>query len=273
VIKTLYLNLNKISNIQNLIQFTDLHELYLQSNKIKSLPQFEIKNLKKLDLSNNNIKSLSGISNMKNLTNLLLENNLIKTISLSELFTLKNLKEFNISNNCIESLKECISLKKIETIQNLDFTGNDVSNYTDFRIFMIYYISNLKTLNRFSVEKNEILKAKEFFDGRITSELLESRVGHCYTKTVKELDLSNNNLKSFERIFTSDNFPNLKKLDLSRNLFSSLKIFGNLPSLNTLYLNANIFYTIIDQKEKSLCTKSLYGIPVNMNIKFLTIKK
>jgi len=127
---------------------------------------------------------------------------------------------------------------------------------------MIYYITNLKILNRFAVEKNEILKAKEFFDGRITSELLESRLGHCHTKSVKELDLSNNKLKSFERIFNSENFPNLKKLDLSRNLFSSFKIFGSLPSLITLFLNSNVFFSIIDHKEKAISTKSLYGIPV-----------
>ncbi len=216
-IKILYLNFNKISSLNNLDQFQELSELYVQSNKIRNLPYFEMKFLKKLDLSNNHIQTLDGISNMKNLTNILLENNKISSLSLTELVLLTQLKEFNISGNHIESLKECISLKRIESIQNLDLSGNEVSNYVDFRIFIIYYLNNLKILNRFPVEKNELLQAREFFDGRITSELLESKLGHTQTKNVRELDLSNNKLKSFEKIFNSDNFPNLRKHDYSKN--------------------------------------------------------
>jgi len=268
-IHILYLSFNKISNLNNLNQFTELTELYLQSNKIKYFPTFEMKTLKKLDLSNNYIKSLQGISNIKNLHNLLVENNKITSLLLSELIFLSQLKEFNISGNHIESLKECINLRKIESIHNLDLSGNEVSNYSDFRIFIIYYLPNLKILNRYPVEKSEVLQAREFFDGRITSELLESKLGHTQTKNVRELDLSNNKLKSFERIFNNENFPNLRKLDLSRNSFSSFKIFGNLPSLIILYLNSNIFYSIIDPREKTVSTKGLLSIIVYLIFNFI----
>lgn len=262
-LKIIYLNSNRLTNYINLEQFSEITELYLQSNKLKSLPNIELKFLKKLDVSNNYLKSLAGISNMKNLNYLLLENNNIYSLLLNEILLLTQLKEFNISGNRIDSLKECINLKQISNLQNLDLSGNGVSNFSDFRIFLIYNISNLKVLNRFAVEKNETLQAKEFFDGRITSELLESKIGHSQSKNVRELNLSNNKLKSFENIFSNDNFPNLKKLDLSRNFFSSFKIFSHLPSLNHLYLNSNIFQFLIDPKDRNLCTKGLLGIMVS----------
>ena len=247
----------------NLDQFSELEELYLQNNKIKHLPNLHLKNLRKLDLSDNNIFTLENISNFKNLQFLFLENNNIENLNLKELILLNKLIELNISGNKIDSLKDCINLRKIESILNLDLSANEVCNITDFRLFIINYISNIKILNRIPVEKNEIQTAKEYFDGRVTSELLETRLGHYHTKNVIELDLSNNKLKSFENIFNSENFPILKKLDLSKNLFSSFKILGNLFSLNILIINSNLISSIIDSKEKQLSIKGILGIPVN----------
>ena len=42
---------------------------------------------------------------------------------------------------------------------------------------MIYYCQNLKSFNRVLVDLNEKIKSKDYFVGRLTSELLEKRLG------------------------------------------------------------------------------------------------
>ena len=49
--------------------------------------------------------------------------------------------------------------------------------------------------------------AKETFVGRLTDEILESRLNGYSMKDVKNLDLSNAKLKDFDDIFNSKNFP------------------------------------------------------------------
>jgi len=261
-IKIIYLNINKLTNLFHLNQFLELEELYLQNNKLRNLPNFKMKNLKKLDISNNNLITLNGILNLKNLIYFNIENNSINNLNITELINLEDLTEFNISGNNIYNLKECIMLKNMKKIINLDLSGNEVCNNNDFRMTLINYLPKLKILNRIPIDKNEYSIAKEFFEGRITNELLESKIGSEITHNVKELDLSNNKLKDFENIFNSNNFPNLKKLNISRNIFASFRIFGFLPSLEELYLNSNLFDKILSKKDKPISNKGILGLPV-----------
>lgn len=268
-IKIIFLNINKLKSLVYLDQFSELEELYLQNNKLKLLPNFCMKKLKKLDISNNNLLSLKGISNLKQLVNFNCENNSINSLNLSELLELEELLEFNISGNNIYNLKECISLKNMKKIFNLDLTGNEVCNTNDFRITLINYLPRIKILNRIPIDKNELVSAKEFFEGRITNELLESKIGCENTINIKELDLSNNKLKDFDNIFNSNNFLNLKKLNLSRNIFSNFKIFGYLPNLVELYLNSNLFERMLGKKDKPLPNRGILGLPVSFIIFFI----
>ncbi len=273
-IKIIYLNINKLTNLNYLDQFTDLEEIYLQNNKLKNLPSFVISNLRKLDISNNNLISLKGILHLKNLIYLNTENNYINNLNMQEFIELQELAEFNISGNNIYNLKECISLKNMKKIFNLDLSGNEVCNFNDFRITMIFYMPRLKILNRNTIDKNELATAKDYFEGRITNELLESIIGSDNSLNVKELDLSNNKLKDFDNIFNSNNFPNLKKLDLSRNIFSNFRIFGYMQNLEELYLNSNLFERMLTKKDKPIPNKGILGLPVIIikKVKFLNNK-
>lgn len=262
-IKIIFLNINKLSNLLYLDQFSELEELYLQNNKLKFLPNFSMKNLKKLDISNNSLISLKNISYLKNLVYFNCENNLINNLNLTEMLELDDLAELNVSGNNIYNLKECILLKNMKKIFNLDLSGNEVCNNNEFRITLINYLQKLKILNRIPIDKNELVAAKEYFEGRITNELLEIKIGSENTFNVKELDLSNNKLKDFDNIFSSSNFLNLKKLDLSRNIFSNFKIFGYLPSLVELYLNSNLFERMLLKKDKPITNRGILGLPVS----------
>ena len=63
-----------------------------------------------------------------------------------------------------------------------------------------------------------------------------------------ELDLSNLKLKDGLNLFNKDKYPNLKKLNLSKNFFTSFEIFGILPELVELNLSGNTLSEIIPKK-------------------------
>jgi Leucine-rich repeat (LRR) protein len=132
---------------------------------------------------------------------------------------------------------------------------------------MIYYLGKLKLLNRIGVEKSEITNSNTYFDGRITPEVLELKLGTDNTNDVVEADLANCKLKDSENIFGT-NFPKLRKLNISRNMFSSFKIFGNCSSMLDLNLSHNIFERFLGKLEKAVSSKGLLGIMV-CNIYFL----
>jgi len=83
-IKIIYLNLNQIEVIDNLEVFKDnLEELFLQGNRIRSIDNIHsqcLSKLKKLDISNNQLKSLRNINILQSLSVLNIENNNISSI-------------------------------------------------------------------------------------------------------------------------------------------------------------------------------------------------
>jgi hypothetical protein len=262
-IQILYLNINKITQIENLTPLTSLQELHMQNNKltvVKNLNSLSM--LKKLDLSNNMIHTIEGISNLKALEWLNVENNVLRSIFITEMLGLGNLVEFHASSNYISNLKECLQLKHLEGLSIVDLSGNDVSRVAEFKHSMIFYLANLKILNKITIEKTDVTLAKEYFDGRLTGEILESKIGNIATSDLLELTLSSCKLKDFDAIFDSLNYPKLVKLDLSRNLFTSFRIFGYLPNLKTLYLSSNLFDKILNKKDKLVQGKGILGLTV-----------
>ena len=265
--QVLYVNLNKISKITNLTQFKELFELYIQNNKIKkieNLPQ----SLKKLDISNNEISDLAGIENSKNLEWINIENNNIKSIA--KINKLLNIKEIYCAGNYINNPKECCQLGKLKKLIIVDLTGNEVCRIVkDLRITMIYYCRLLKNFNRINIDDQERIQAKEYFTGKLTSEVLEKRLGVGYnTFSLVELDLSSLKLKDEINLFNKDLYPKLTKLNLSRNIFKTFSIFGKLPYLVELNLNYNLFTEIFQKKTKLINGQGIFGLPNLESLEF-----
>ena len=258
--QVLYINLNKISKISNLDQFPELIELYIQNNKIKKLENLP-ESLKKLDISNNEFADLEGIEQSINLEWFNFENNNIKSID--KIIKLENIQEIYCAGNYISSKKECCQLGKLKKLELVDLTGNEVCRKVkDLRITMIYYCKLLKSFNRINVDPQERIKAKEYFTGKLTSELLEKKLGIGYsTFNLVELDLSSLKLKDEINIFDKEFYPKLTKLNLSRNIFKSFSIFGRLPFLAELNLNYNLFTEIFPKKAKVINGNGIFGLP------------
>ena len=257
-IQLLYINLNKIIQIENLTQFIELIELYIQNNKISKITNLP-NTLVKLDISNNELQTLSGIEQAPKLKWLNIENNAIH--SLNELNKLTNLVELYSAGNFISNEKECYSLKAIKCLEIVDLLGNEVCrNVHDIRLGMIFYCPKIKNFNRIAIDENERLKAKEYFTGRLTNEILEKKLGSQFnTLLLRELDLSSLKLKDEPGMFSKETYPQLTKLNLSKNLFKTFNIFGSLPSLIELNLNYNMITAIIIKNDKKP-TKGISGL-------------
>ena len=258
-IQLLYINLNKITQIENLNQFTNLVELYIQNNKISKLTNLP-NTLIKLDISNNDLHTIEGIEQAHKLKWLNIENNAIKSIK--EIVKLKNLTELYSAGNFIHNEKECYSLKVLNCLEIVDISGNDICrNVHDIRLGMIFYCQKLKQFNRITIDENERVKAKEYFTGKLTSEILEKKLGSQYnTLLLRELDLSFLKLKDEAGMFNKETYPQLVKLNLSKNLFKSFNIFGFLPSLIELNMNYNLLTAITIKNDKKV-GKGIIGLP------------
>ena len=265
--QVLYVNLNKISKITNLTQFKELFELYIQNNKIKKIENLP-ESLIKLDISNNEISDLSGIEHSKNLEWFNIENNNIKSIA--KINKLLNIKEIYCAGNYINNPKECCQLGKLKKLTIVDLTGNEVCRIVkDLRITMIYYCRLLKNFNRINIDDQERIQAKEYFTGKLTSEVLEKRLGVGYnTFNLVELDLSSLKLKDEINLFNKDLYPKLAKLNLSRNIFKTFSIFGKLPHLVELNLNYNLFTEIFQKKSKLINGQGIFGLPNLESLEF-----
>ena len=251
----IYLNSNKITEIKNLSNFIYLSELFLQNNKIQ-LIEYLPSTLIKLDLSNNYISDLNFLEKNINLEWLNVEINFVSKINV--LFNLKKLKEIYCANNLIDAFteEEFNSMKNLINLEKFDFSGNNII-YTKekLRIKIIYYCPNLIQLNKKIITEKEKKDANYHFNGKLTIEILEKRVkeqskieDNIDFKSLIYLDLSGLNLKDEILMFDRKKYPNLKNLNISKNFFTTLEIFGFLPELNELNLNCNLFTELVPKK-------------------------
>ena len=110
------------------------------------------------------------------LTQLSLENNEIQR--LDGLEDLQCLMELYLGNNLISDVKETIKLKDLQRLIILDISGNLMSSQfgNNYRIYCIFHLRKLRVLDGLSIDNQEHQEAKETFSGRLTEEILNSRL-------------------------------------------------------------------------------------------------
>jgi Leucine-rich repeat (LRR) protein len=142
--------------------------------------------------------------------------------------------ELYIGNNLMDELKEVLNLKLLPKLIILDLSGNSLCKEGNYRVYCIFHLRKLKVLDGLQIESQELLEAKDMFAGRLTEEILESRLNGRSMANVRDLDLSNSKLRDFDDMFDESLFPNLRELNLSHNSLVTLRGFGFCPKLKIL---------------------------------------
>lgn len=170
------------------------------------------------------------------------------------------LMELYLGNNLVDDIREITNLKELQRLIILDISGNGLIREENYRIYCIFHLRRLRVLDGVSIENSECVEAKETFAGRLTSEILESRLGGYTLHSIKELDLSSCKLRDFDKMFDREMCPNLRELNLQNNFFASLKGFGYLPQLRILKMKHNRVESLFCKPTDEVYHRGLTGL-------------
>lgn len=113
-----------------------------------------------IDLTNNDITTLLGISGLEKLETLLLAKN-----NISDIGEVKNgnLKSLLLHHNAISSFTSLANLRHQTKLEHLILLGNKITSEYDYRKFVIWLCPSLRVLDCTKVKVSERAEAKELF--------------------------------------------------------------------------------------------------------------
>ena len=253
-----------------------LNHLKIDDNDFKQLCMFNLPQLSKICVSENNITSLNPLTLIKSqkLEELYLDNNNIADIGALSNINIISLKHLILYCNKISSIDSLSGLTFVNLTQ-LNLYNNKVSNIDSLsRIYMpklqllhlgFNKISNIDVLAHvkfpelisLNLNRNEItsidvlgkvhfekLEKLDFFDNNISNIDILSQV---YFPFLKDLNFWINNIQNIESLCKAE-FPRLEKLNLSNNNISNISTIlkFKFPALNEL----NFQYNKIDAENE-----------------------
>ncbi|CAG2205894.1 PPP1R7 [Mytilus edulis] len=207
------------TSLRNAVQFKKLRVLDLSCNYIDRIENLsENVDIRELKMYGNRIHQLENLYSLKELSNLQLQHNKIKTIGELILFVnyLPNLEELNASNNRLRT----VDFNRCKKLQDIDLSGNDLKDINGLK-----GMGNLQILN---VSNNRITTIKQ--------------VGKLRSKLLTELYAADNHISELSYIPTS--FPVLEILNISRNNVASFEevcSLNSLEELSELFISGNPF--------------------------------
>lgn len=119
-----------------------------------------------IDLSDNEIRKLDGFPLLKRLHCLLLNNNRICRISDNLEESLPNLESLILTNNHIQELGDLDPLSTIKHLTSLSLLKNPVSHKKHYRLYVIFKVPQLRTLDFRKIRKKERDEASVLFKGK-----------------------------------------------------------------------------------------------------------
>jgi len=202
------------SELAGINQMQNLEALYLSRNYLSNqqLDTLELmEGLNILTLSENRIEDLSFLSNYPNLDSLEIGEN--KIISLATLPELKMLRSLNLDNNPLTDITGLAGLPKLKCLS---------LNHLKRNIGEIPSLASLEILSM-RESKNAVYKGFNY--------IIE-------LPSLVELDVSANNLRTLDLLFTTDSHlckvPNLKSLNIHKNALvdlAGIQVFQHLEHL------------------------------------------
>ena len=247
-LEELYLSRNLLHNFpsepinQNNISYISqsLTLLELSNNKIELFPIILgfFKNLKILNLTCNNIKDISCISNMRfeKLEKFLIDDNHISFIPENILFkVMPNVETFTISNNNLRDIPTDLFL--LVFLENINFYGNYIKKIHNEYLLNAY---NLKSyLKKFHVYTDE----QKYFELEQEEKLRQ-----------RKIEKENKRLSKISPNYNSSNIENYFNSNFNENNFHKRKIVNDIfgtSNNNNNFNNNNIYNKNKNKKNKN----------------------
>ncbi|BFU25278.1 leucine rich repeat / protein phosphatase 2C domain containing protein [Entamoeba histolytica HM-1:IMSS-B] len=210
-----------------------LKELNLGSNEITKIPlgcNFSL--LTHLDLSQNNLSQIEGLTGLNNLIYINLECN--KITSLPFVGCLSKLESINISNNNIEVIPE--SITQLTCLSFFNAASNPIKTLPTgfFKLKSLRFISLTNTLvDSFNEPLDNLIKLQTLLMNDI--KLSEMPNGICQIHEMRDLNLSNNKISEIDHLpLSTDSF------NVSNNIINTFNPEGT-PQIGNIYLKNNDF--------------------------------
>ena len=110
---------------------------------------------------------------MKRLNTLLVNNNYVSRIGLLG-DSLRGIKILVLTNNRISSLADIDNIATLRTLEHLSLLENPVSQRLNYRLYVIFRIPSLKTLDFAKVSRKEREEAAKFFESKSGQEMIDA---------------------------------------------------------------------------------------------------
>lgn len=225
VVDLSYLNLNNFTLKCWSSSSGEIEELYARNtrNIDKSWSEwlpFIGKKLKRIDLTNSNLKTIDAALNKPLLAHLILASNQqIDKTDLHKLLSTDNLIGRLITLNLANTTVSSESFEKIidssnSSILNLNYLDLSFNNFTDDLNVFLFNQPKLKKLESFRASNNKFNACSSKLDTINNKSLLEN---------LQELDLSFNSLNGFKCLHSIKTVVNLRVLNLSHNKLNAIK--------------------------------------------------
>lgn len=125
-----------------------------------------------IDLTDNDIRTLTNFPNLFRLHTLILSNNLVNRIDRRLANSLPNLNTLVLTNNALAELSTLTHLGRFAKLEFLSLMGNPVTRKQHYREFIVWRCKSLRVLDFQRVKQAERARAKSLMeteDGRPTS--------------------------------------------------------------------------------------------------------
>lgn len=141
-LKHVCLDDNKIAKIEGLTSNKSLTLLSLRQNQIQKIENLDNLHLEELNLSQNDIKRITGLSRLPCLKTLDLSKNHIE--HLVGLQAIESLRFLNLSLNNIVKVLQLQFIERLGLLTELDFSYNPIQNKKHYRSQVLYHIPQLR---------------------------------------------------------------------------------------------------------------------------------
>ncbi|XP_026716337.1 centriolin isoform X2 [Athene cunicularia] len=155
----------KFKYIENLEKCSKLETLNLSNNQIEKIEKLDkLMKLRELNLSYNKISKIEGIEHMHNLQKLNLARNEIEHVPVWVGKKLRSLRILNLKQNKVSSLHDIAKLKPLQDLTSLFLADNPVVNLPHYRLYTIFHLRALESLDGQPVTNHDRQEALQRFN-------------------------------------------------------------------------------------------------------------